>query len=328
MRAMASNVLTLLIAGGIVLLAAIGVAQQQVSSQGPAAEAVRISVARGAAFDRVAEDLEAAGVIESLWLFRVAGRYTGKAAELKFGDYEIPAGASMTEILDLLASGGNVFYSVTVAPGMTVSMAVDRLNGIDTLSGEVAELPPEGSMFPDTWNYERGGDRNVIIERMQTRMTEVLDAAWEARAEDLPLTDKEQLLILASIIEKETRPEEHGKVASVFVNRLKKGMKLQTDPTVIYGITLGKAPLGRGLRRSELAKSTPYNTYVIQGLPPTPIANPSAESIRAAANPETTPYLYFVADGTGGHAFAETLEEHNRNVAAWRRIERSRNQDN
>ncbi|MEM9059827.1 MAG: endolytic transglycosylase MltG [Pseudomonadota bacterium] len=324
MRNIAANMMTILIVAGIVLVGVIGVARQQVVSSGPLLEPVRYSVERGARFDAVAEDLAEAGVVENLMLFRLAGRYGGQANNLKFGEYEFDTGASMQEVLDLLARGGNVNYTLTIPPGMTVAMAVDRINGLEPLKGELAELPPEGSLFPDTWAYQRGGTRTAIVERMQAKMRETVDEVWESRSPDNPLETKEQLIILASIIEKETTPREHKKVASVFINRLNKGMKLQTDPTVIYGITLGQAPLGRGLRRSELAAPTPYNTYVIQGLPPTPIANPSRESLEAAANPVETPYLYFVADGTGGHAFAETLDEHNRNVAVWRRIERER----
>ena len=327
MRNIAANVLTILIVLGIVLVGVIGVAQDQVTSEGPATEPIRYSVAKGARFDAVAEDLAEAGAVDNLLLFRLAGRYGGQASKLKFGEYEIAPGSSMQDILDLLAKGGNVNYQVTVPPGMTVAMAVKRINALEPLVGEITELPPEGSLFPDTWGFQRGGQRKDVIARMQARMAEVLDEVWEKRSEDTPLENKEQLLILASIIEKETRPKEHRKVASVFINRLNKGMRLQTDPTVIYGITLGEAPLGRGLRKSELAAATPYNTYVIQGLPPTPIANPSRESLEAAANPEETPYLYFVADGTGGHAFAETLKQHNENVAVWRRIERERKAD-
>ena len=324
MRNIAANVLSILIVLGIVLVGVIHVAKDEIASDGSFTEPVRYSVQRGARFDAVAEDLAKAGAVDNLMLFRLAGRYTGKASQLKFGEYEFAAQSSMQDILDLLAKGGNVNYQITIPPGMTVAMAVDRIAEQEPLRGEITEVPPEGSLFPDTWAYQRGGSRQEIVARMQARMNEVLEEVWQGRSRNSPLENKEQLLILASIIEKETTPEEHRKVASVFVNRLNKGMRLQTDPTVIYGITLGRETLGRGLRRSELAAETPYNTYVIQGLPPTPICNPSRESLEAAADPDETPYLYFVADGTGGHAFSETLEQHNRNVAVWRRIERER----
>ncbi len=327
MRNMAANTFSVLIVCGIVGLAVLGVARERIKAPGPHDEAVEIQIARGARLGQVSEQLETKGAINSEFLFRLAARYSGKDRQLKFGDYRIPPGANMEEILALLSSGSNVRHRITIPEGMSVAMAIDRLAAEKKLSGEISVLPPEGSLFPDTWEFQRGEDRNDVIARMQKRMTQILDEAWANRDPDTPLRSRQELLILASIIEKETRPEEHGKVASVFINRLRRRMRLQTDPTVIYGITEGKEPLGRGLTRSELRKRTPYNTYVINGLPPTAICNPSEASIRAAARPEETPYLYFVADGTGGHAFAETLREHNRNVAAWRRIEQERREN-
>jgi UPF0755 protein len=211
-----------------------------------------------------------------------------------------------------------------VPEGVTVAEVARLLEEADFLTGEVDEMPAEGSLLPETYSVSRGDSRADVIRRMQDAMQAALDEAWKNRDPNLPVDSKEELLTLASIVEKETRPNEHGRVASVFVNRLKRGMRLQSDPTVIYGITGGKEPLGRGIRQSELVAETPYNTYVVDGLPPTPIANPGRESIMATANPENTRFLYFVADGTGGHAFAASLEEHNRNVAEWRRIERER----
>ncbi|NHB77945.1 endolytic transglycosylase MltG [Rhodobacter calidifons] len=211
---------------------------------------------------------------------------------------------------------------ITVAEGVTSWQIVDALKKADFLQGALETVPPEGSLAPGGYEVERGTQRAAVIASMTAKQAAILAAAWEARAPDLPYDTPQEALIMASIIEKETGvPEERGRVASVFVNRLRQGMRLQTDPTVIYGITRGEGVLGRGLRQSELRRETPYNTYVINGLPPTPIANPGAEAIRAAVNPDKTDYLFFVADGTGGHAFAATLEEHNRNVAAWRKIE-------
>jgi len=193
------------------------------------------------------------------------------------------------------------------------------------LSGEVDEVPPEGRLAPDSYEVRAGDTRADVIARMMQAQEAILAAAWEARAEGLPLDSPEEALILASIIEKETGvAAERRQVASVFVNRLRRGMRLQTDPTVIYGITEGRGVLGRGIRQSELRAETPWNTYVIDGLPPTPIANPGRASIAAAVDPDATDYVYFVADGSGGHAFAETLAEHNRNVARWREIEAER----
>jgi UPF0755 protein len=214
---------------------------------------------------------------------------------------------------------------VVVPEGLTSWQVVELLNAREELTGEVPAVPLEGSLAPAGYDFQRGDTREELLGRMQEEQTEIVDEAWAARAPDLPLNSPEELLTLASIVEKETAvAEERRRVASVFVNRLRRGMRLQTDPSVIYGITEGKAPLGRGLRASELAMATPYNTYVREGLPPTPIANPGRAAIEAAADPEDTEFLYFVADGSGGHVFARTLEEHNANVATWRRIEARR----
>lgn len=213
-------------------------------------------------------------------------------------------------------------FRVTVAEGVTSWQVVDALKKADFLQGSLETVPPEGTLAPGGYEPVRGTERGALIAEMTARQSAILAEAWEKRAQGLPYDTPEEALIMASIVEKETGiAEERGRVASVFLNRLAQGMRLQTDPTVIYGITKGEGVLGRGLRQSELRRETPYNTYVIDGLPPTPIANPGAEAIRAALNPDRTDYLFFVADGSGGHAFAETLEEHNRNVAAWRKIE-------
>ena len=213
-------------------------------------------------------------------------------------------------------------FRITVAEGVTSWQIVDALKKADFLQGSLETVPPEGSLAPGGYEVERGTERGAIIASMTEKQAAILAEAWATRAEGLPYDTPEEALIMASIVEKETGiAEERGRVASVFINRLQQGMRLQTDPTVIYGITKGEGVLGRGLRQSELRRETPYNTYVIDGLPPTPIANPGAEAIKAAMNPDTTDYLFFVADGSGGHAFAQTLEEHNENVARWRAIE-------
>ena len=219
----------------------------------------------------------------------------------------------------------DVRYRVTLAEGVTSWQVVEELKQAEFLSGEVAALPAEGALAPDSYEVARGLERAVLIGRMEENQAQILAELWQARAEGLPFDTPEEAMVLASIVEKETGvPEERRQVASVFVNRLERGIRLQTDPTVIYGVTNGQGALGRGLRQSELRRETPYNTYVIDGLPPTPIANPGRASIEAALNPDATDYLYFVADGTGGHAFAETLAEHNENVARWRAIEAER----
>ena len=216
-------------------------------------------------------------------------------------------------------------FRVALAEGVTSWQIVEGLKAVDVLEGDVDEIPPEGALAPDSYEVQPGDTRNEVLARMRAAQEARVADVWANRAEDLPIETPEELLILASIIEKETGvAEERGQVASVFVNRLNQGMRLQTDPTVIYGVTKGRGTLGRGLRQSELRAATPWNTYVIEGLPPTPIANPGRASLEAAAQPPQTPFLFFVADGTGGHAFAETLAEHNRNVAEWRRIEAER----
>ncbi len=247
---------------------------------------------------------------------------TGRFVELaKFtpGEEETPEDYTRVRAAD------DTRYRIALAEGVTSWQVVEELKALDVLDGTVAELPPEGSLAPDSYELRVGQDRASILEEMQRRQEAIVAEAWANRSEGLPFDTPEEMLTLASIIEKETGiAGERRMVASVFVNRLNQGMRLQTDPTVIYGITEGKGVLGRGLRQSELRRATPYNTYVINGLPPGPIANPGAAAIAAAVNPEDTDYLFFVADGSGGHAFAETLAEHNRNVARWRQIEAER----
>jgi UPF0755 protein len=246
------------------------------------------------------------------------GRYNEVASFVPGTDE--PAGA-----YDRAVAQGGLRYRVTLAEGVTSWQVVEALSTADFLSGQVSEVPPEGSLAPDSYEVERDEARADLLAEMAARQARILNELWAARAEGLPYDSPEQALIMASIVEKETGvADERPTVASVFVNRLRQGMRLQTDPTVIYGITNGRSVLGRGLRQSELRRATPYNTYVIDGMPPTPIANPGRESIAAALNPAETDYLYFVADGGGGHAFAETLAEHNRNVARWRQIEAER----
>ena len=219
-------------------------------------------------------------------------------------------------------------WRVTLAEGVTSWQVVDALKRADFMTGEVAEVPGEGTLAPDSYEVEKGSDRKALLDEMAAAQIRVLGDLWAARAEGLPYDTPEEALIMASIVEKETGiAEERKQVASVFINRLRQGMKLQTDPTVIYGVTKGIGVLGRGLRQSELRRETPWNTYVIDGLPPTPIANPGTLSIEAALNPDTTDYLFFVADGSGGHAFATTLQAHNENVARWRAIEAQQGTD-
>lgn len=247
------------------------------------------------------------------------GRYEERAKFDPVAEGEAPV--EFTRVRDR----ADTRYRVALAEGVTSWQVVESLKAVDLLTGEVAEVPPEGTLAPDSYEVSEGDTRESVLLRMSEAQAVILAAAWQNRAEGLPLESAQEALILASIIEKETGvSEERRQVASVFVNRLDRGMRLQTDPTVIYGVTEGRGTLGRGLRQSELRRMTPWNTYVIEGLPPTPIANPGRASIEAAVNPDTTDYVFFVADGSGGHAFAETLDEHNRNVARWRAIEAER----
>lgn len=235
--------------------------------------------------------------------------------------------AAPAEYLDV-AEADDIRWRITLAEGVTSWQVVDALKRAEFMTGEIAEVPAEGTLAPDSYEVARGADRAELLAEMTARQTATLAELWAARVEGLPYETPEEALIMASIVEKETGiADERKQVASVFVNRMRLGMRLQTDPTVIYGVTRGEGVLGRGLRQSELRRETPWNTYVIDGLPPTPIANPGRLSIEAALNPDTTDYLYFVADGTGGHAFGRTLEEHNENVARWRAIEAERGEE-
>ncbi|WP_394177250.1 endolytic transglycosylase MltG [Yoonia maritima] len=251
---------------------------------------------------------------------------TNRFVELvNYDPSEVETPAEYTEVRE----ASDTRYRVALAEGVTSWQIVNELSAIDILVADVQETPPEGSLAPDSYDVTPDTRVSSIIAQMTERQSAIIAEAWAERADGLPLESPEEAMILASIVEKETGvPEERRQVASVFVNRLNQGMKLQTDPTVIYGITQGEGILGRGLRQSELRGETPWNTYVIPGLPPTPIANPGRASIEAALNPDTTEYIFFVADGTGGHAFATTLDEHNRNVARWREIEAERASDN
>lgn len=252
-------------------------------------------------------------------------RERAEGGERVFAEFVPKTDDPASEIAAIVGLDGGVRYRVTLPEGMSAFNAMDGLANISILSGELVEVPPEGSLSPDTYEVRRGDSRLVLLDLMADKQSEVLAKAWAGRDPNLPLDTPDELLTLASIVEKETGlPGERGLVASVFVNRLNRGIRLQTDPSVIYGLTLGRETLGRGLRRSELDARTPWNTYLIDGLPPTPISNPGRAAIEAAANPDTSGFIFFVANGRGGHSFAATLKEHNANVAKWRKIERER----
>jgi len=325
MRNLAANTITVLIVAGLLILAAIELAKREFAAPGPLKEEVIVVLPKGAALNDVSRLLKLHGAIDNEFLFRLGARYRRDDREIRYGEYLIPAHASMEDILGQMVRGETIQHKITVAEGLTSYQIVELLRASDILTGEIAEVPPEGSLAPDTYFIERNMTRKEVLARMAEAQAATLAEAWEKRAPDLPLRSPEEALVLASIVEKETGiAAERPRVASVFINRLRRGIRLQSDPTVVYGITGGKGPLGRGLRRSELDRVTPYNTYQIDGLPPTPIATPGRDAIMAVVNPEVTDFLYFVADGTGGHVFSATLDEHNRNVSTWRKLEKER----
>lgn len=295
------------------------------SRPGPLSQTKIVLIPKGADLDAITTMLEREGVIDRTFIFRLGVRLGGWAGKLKAGELRFPAAVSQQTAVRVLMEGKSVLRRLTVAEGLTVAQVLVQIEANKNLWGTVADVPAEGEVLPETYYYVFHEDRDELIARMRRAMTRALDAAWANRAEGLPFKTKRQALILASIIEKETsRASERRRVAGVFVNRLRRGMRLQSDPTVIYGITRGKGPLGRRLLRKDLQRPSRYNTYLIKGLPPGPIANPGRAAIAAAVNPLKTKDLYFVANGTGGHAFAATLAQHNRNVTRWRRIQRQR----
>jgi UPF0755 protein len=273
---------------------------------------------------QIAEQLEQEGLIRNALIFRLGVVWYRSENKLRAGEYAIPAGASMIKIMEILREGKVVLYKLTIPEGLTSAQVVRLIEGGPNLLGDVGEMPSEGSLLPETYFFPRGTTRRDLVERMKQSQDSVLTELWGNRAKGLPITTPNEAVILASIVEKETGiAEERPRIASVFINRLKKRMRLASDPTIIYGLTGGE-PMGRGIRQSELKKITPYNTYEIDGLPPTPIANPGRDALAAVLNPPETKDLYFVADGTGGHLFASSYREHQRNVASWRRFERQK----
>ena len=311
----------LAILGLIAVVAAVGMLWW---SEGPKPGPHRITVQDGATLSSVATQLEAQGIIPgSATTFRGFAKIFGSGDPVQAGEFEIPAGASAAEVLDILQHGRPVVSLLTIAEGTPSIVVQEKLAAVAELTGP-APLPAEGSVLPNSYDWQRGESRAAVLGRMTAAMTKELDALWAKRKPGCPVSTKEEAVILASIVEKETgKAEERRLVAGVYCNRLRIGMKLDADPTVIYPITKGK-PLGRRIKRSELNAITGYNTYREPGLPAGPIANPGRDSIAAVLDPASTKAIYFVADGTGGHVFADTLEQHNANVAKWYAIRRSR----
>ncbi|HEY4265078.1 MAG TPA: endolytic transglycosylase MltG [Micropepsaceae bacterium] len=291
---------------------------------GPSPSETTLVVKPGSGLAAIAADLAKAGVVGNALLFRAAVIRRGRGAQLKAGEYAFPAHVSEAEAVALLIAHRIVEHRITIAEGLTSDAAVALIDVDSVLSGP-APVVPEGSLLPETYLFERGTTRAELLARMHRAQEKVLTELWPKRKEGLPFTNQEDALKLASIVEKETAiASERPRIAAVFINRLKNGMKLESDPTIIYGLTKGAA-LGHPLRQSELALPNPYSTYQIAGLPPTPIANPGRSAIAAVLNPADTNELYFVADGSGGHAFASNIAEHQKNVAQWRRLQQTQN---
>ncbi len=266
--------------------------------------------------------LEREGVIDNPLLLNATLFVENKRGALKAGEYLFKQAVSLQEVMDELISGRQLLHAVTIPEGLTSEQIAQRLRESDILAGDILEAPKEGALLPETYKVARGYSRTKLLAKMQEDQRKLIEQIWARRSRDLPFRTPFELVTLASIVEKETgKAEERPHVAAVFVNRLRKGMRLQSDPTIVYGLVGGKATLGRGILRAELDKYTPYNTYIVDGLPPGPIANPGRAALEAVANPANSADLYFVADGTGGHVFAETLDQHNRNVQRWRHIE-------
>jgi UPF0755 protein len=306
---------------GVIVIAAWSQLNAYLVQAGPATEETVVVLPRGAGLAEITAALLEARVIDHPWLFRLAVRVLGRDRRLKAGEYAFPARATPQGVIAMLANGETVARRLTVAEGLSVAEIYQLLQSTPALEGELPPPPEEGSLLPETYFYAFGDSRLGLVRRMQDAMRQTLDELWAARAAGLPLRTREEALTLASIVDKETGlAAERDKVAAVFINRLRRGMRLQADPTVIYGITAGDGRLGRELSRRDWQHGSAYNTYQIDGLPPGPIGNPGRAAIEAVLSPAPVDYLYFVADGSGGHAFARTLEEHNRNVARWRKV--------
>jgi len=320
-----SALFTLFIAFAVMVFFGVGVLEREVTAPGPLESDKVVQIPRNTGTSEIADLLTREGVINKPFMFELYALLNRQRGQLKAGEFLFKARTSIDDAIDTLVSGKAILHTVTIPEGLTSEQIAARLKENEVLVGDIKEVPPEGTLLPDTYKFERGTTREQLLSTMQQAHRQVLSQIWARRAPDVPIKTPQELVILASIVEKETgRADERTRVAGVFINRLMKRMKLQSDPTIVYGLVGGKGTLGRGILRSEIEKPTPYNTYVIEGLPPGPIANPGRAAMEAVANPSRTKDLYFVADGTGGHAFAESYEQHVRNVARWRQIEKSK----
>jgi UPF0755 protein len=329
--------LWLAVAAGAIGIFAVAFLMSAIGRPGSFQEDRTFIVERGASGAQIADALEQQELVSNALLFRIANRLFGEGETLQAGEYSIPARASVREIVEMLTSGDALQHAVTLPEGVTISGVMRILEQSEVLTGDMPEPPPEGSVLPETYHVQRGMARAVLLQQMREAHDAALAEIWARRQQNLPIATPEELVILASVVERETGvAHERPLVAGVFVNRLRRGMRLESDPTIIYGVCKqfpdrcvdGRLVNAQGQRRtirqSEIALDTGYNTYRIPRLPPTPIANPGRAALEAAANPAQTNAIFFVADGTGGHAFAVTNAEHERNVARWRQIEAQR----
>lgn len=317
------TLLVVLLLTGAAAGGAVWWAQEQMGAPGPSAAAITVIIEKGDGIPEIAARLADAGVVDRGWLFAAEVHLAGKPV-LKAGEYQFPAHASMATIIDMVHRAQVLEHKFTVAEGLTVRQVLTLLDQADGLTGGLLALPPEGTLLPQTYFYVRGDSRAALVARMSRAMTEVLAALWDKRKPGLPLADKAQAVVLASIVERETAvPDERPHIAAVFENRLRQHIRLQADPTVIYAASQGAGVLDRPISQKDLAAASPYNTYTADGLPPGPICNPGRASLEAVLDPADSDDLYFVADGSGRHVFAKTLAEHNKNVERWRQIEKN-----
>lgn len=318
-----SGFLSFLLLAALLSIGGIASLSKRLTAPGPLAVEQMVYIPPRTDVMEIIDQLDKTGVINQPTLMRIALIAEQKWRDVKAGEYLFKQHASLQDVIDTLVAGKQILHSVTIPEGLTSEQIVQRLRDNEILAGDIREMPREGTIMPDTYRVTRGMARTALLAKMQADQNRLLDQIWERRAPDLPLKSKYELVTLASIVEKETgRADERTRVAAVFQNRLQRRMRLQSDPTIVYGLVGGRGTLGRPIQRTEITRPTPYNTYVIDGLPPGPIANPGRAAMEAVANPSKTRDLFFVANGTGGHAFAETLDQHNRNVVRWRDIEK------
>lgn len=314
-----------MIAGGAVFY----YGRQVIEAKGPLTEDKVVNIPPRAGMTDIGDILQKAGVITAdRWTFIGSVLALNARSGLKSGEYLFLKNASLRDVINTIVEGKVVQHAFTIPEGLTSEQIVARIQDSDIFNGSIKEQPREGTLLPDTYNFPRGTPRDQVIQRMQQAQKRVVADVWARRNPDIPVRTPEQLVILASIVEKETgKADERSRVAAVFANRLRQKIKLQSDPTIIYGLVGGRGTLGRPIKRSEIQQPSPYNTYVIDGLPPGPIANPGRASLEATANPARTRDLFFVADGTGGHVFTETYDQHQKNVGKLRSLERQQQND-